>query len=48
MKLSLEMYGVNYSVETKQNDFSVNEMKEMYSKLLCLAGYDKDVIEQYE
>lgn len=45
MKLSLEMYGMTYTVETKENDFSASEMKEIFSRLLVQAGYELDVID---
>lgn len=48
MRLVLELYDKRYIVETTnpdQNDFSADELKELYSKLLVAAGFLPSVIE---
>lgn len=48
MKLTLELYDERYTVETinpKQNDFNGDEMKELFSRLLVVAGFGASVLE---
>lgn len=48
MKMTLELYGGTYSVEAKGDDFTADEMKEAFSRLLVSASYPPNVIELAE
>lgn len=48
MKITLEMNDAIYTVEEPGNDYSANEMKEIFSRLLVQATYSPDVIELAE
>lgn len=48
MKITLELYDNRYTVETinpKQNDFNGEELKELFSRLMVVAGYSPSVID---
>lgn len=46
MKLTLEMYDTVCSVETEQDDLDGYELKELFSRLMVVAGYPPCVIEE--
>jgi len=46
MKLLLEMHGVKYSIESEHDDYTVNEMFEIFGGLLISAGYHPDNIKE--
>lgn len=48
MKITLELYDQRYIVETlnpKQNDFNGNEMKELFARIMVMAGFAPSVLE---
>lgn len=48
MKLSLELHGVEYKVETDRDVYSADELKEIFSRLLVQATFSPEVIEPAE
>lgn len=44
MKISIDSYGTTYEIITKQDDYDAGELKEMFSRLLVLAGYPPSVM----
>ena len=48
MKIILEMYGDKYTYESDREDYSVYEMKEIFSRMLVQATFPPDVIEPAE
>ena len=44
MKITLELYGKNYSIESKADDYTAEELKEGFSCLLVCAGYSPEVM----
>ncbi len=48
MKIILEMHDQKYMFESSQDDFSANEVKEIFSRLLVQATYPPDVIDLAE
>lgn len=44
MKMTLEQWGVRYTVETEQEDHGSNELKDMFNRLLVQAGFPPSVI----
>ena len=44
MKITLELYGKNYSIESKANDYTAEELKKLFSALLVCAGYSPEVL----
>lgn len=45
MKLTLEMYGNIYTVETDHDDMNSDELKEIFSRLLVQATFSPSVID---
>lgn len=45
MKLTIELYNYNYSVECDREDFNGEELKQMFTRLLVCAGYPTSLIE---
>lgn len=45
MKITLESYDHTYTFESQADDFTAEELKEQFSRLLVLAGYSPSVIE---
>lgn len=45
MKITLELYNEKYTAESEQNDYKGNELKEIFSRMMVLAGYPPSVIE---
>lgn len=48
MRITLEMHDQKYIFESSQDEFSANEMKEIFSRLLVQATYPPSVIEPAE
>ena len=48
MKLSLELHGTEYSVETDRDEYNVDELKEIFSRMLVQATFSPEVIELAE
>jgi hypothetical protein len=44
MKITLEIYSKNYSIESKADDYRAEELKQLFSALLVCAGYPPDVL----
>lgn len=45
MKITLELYNEKYTAESEQNDYTGDELKEIFSRMMVLAGYSPSVIE---
>ena len=45
MRLTLEAYNHKYTFESQADDFTADDLKEQFSRLLVLAGYSPSVIE---
>ena len=45
MLLTLELYDTEYSIETDSNEHTAEELKEMFSRLLVVAGFPPSVVE---
>ena len=45
MRITLEAYNHKYTFESQADDFTAEELKEQFSRLLVLAGYSPSVIE---
>ena len=45
MKITSESYGHTYTFESQADDFTAEDLKEQFSRLLVLAGYSPSVIE---
>ena len=45
MKITLELHNEKYTAESEQNDYIGNELKEIFSRMMVLAGYSPSVIE---
>ena len=45
MKLSLELYGTRYTVEENREDYTANEFKAIFSKMLVQVGFPPSVID---
>lgn len=48
MKIILEMYDSRIIYESDKNDYTSNEMKEIFSRMLVQATYPPSVIEPAE
>lgn len=48
MKIVLEMYGSKYTYESDKNDYTANELKEIFSRMLVQATFSPNVIELAE
>lgn len=48
MKIILEMYDSRIIYESDKNDYTANEMKEIFSRMLVQATFPPDVIEPAE
>lgn len=48
MRITLEMHDQKYIFESSQDEFSADEMKEIFSRLLVQATYPPSVIESAE
>jgi hypothetical protein len=48
MKIVLEMYGSKYTYESDKNDYTANELKEIFSRMLVQATFSPNVIEPAE
>lgn len=48
MKIIYESRDFQYIIETESNDFTAQELKELFSKLLVLDGFPPDVISSEE
>lgn len=48
MRITLESYEHTYTFESQSDDFTAEELKEQFSRLLVLAGYSPSVIELAE
>lgn len=42
------MYGVTHTIEDDNDDYTADEMKRMFSKLLVAAGYSTSVLDEPE
>lgn len=45
MRITLESYNHTYTFGSQADDFTAEELKEQFSRLLVLAGYSPSVIE---
>lgn len=45
MKIALELHNTRYTVESDGDDFDGNELKELFSRIMVVAGYSPSVIE---
>ena len=45
MRITLESYNHTYTIESEADDFTAEELKEQFSRLLVLAGFAPSVIE---
>lgn len=45
MRLTIELYGVTYSITDKRDDQTAQDLKEMFSRLLVVAGFPPSVID---
>lgn len=48
MKMTLELYDQRYIVETlnpKQNDFDSGELKELFTRIMVMAGFGPSVLD---
>lgn len=48
MKITLEMYDSRIIYESDKNDYTANEMKEIFSRMLVQATYPPSVIDPAE
>lgn len=48
MRITLEMYNNKYIYESDSEDYSANELKEIFSRMLVQATFPPDVIEPAE
>ena len=48
MKITLELYKTRYIIEDEREDWSADELKERFSRLLVLATFPPDVVELEE
>ena len=48
MKITLEIHGCIYTVEQCGNDYTADELKEVFSRLLVSATFPPSVIEDGE
>lgn len=48
MRITLSLYGAEYTIEQSGEDSSANELKELFSRLLVVAGFCPSVIELEE
>lgn len=45
MKLVLELYDKKFTVEAERDDYTAEDLKEIFSRLLVQAGFLPDVLE---
>lgn len=45
MKITIEVYEKMYSFESSSNDYTSDQMKEVFTRMLVLCGYPPSVIE---
>lgn len=45
MRITLESYNHTYTFESQADDFTAEDLKEQFSRLLVLAGFAPSVIE---
>lgn len=45
MRITLSLYGAEYTIERKCEDMMADELKELFSRLLVVAGFSPSVIE---
>lgn len=45
MKITLEMYNTRYSIDTDRDDYGAGELKEIFSRIMVVAGYSPSIIE---
>lgn len=45
MRITLSLYGAEYTIERKGEDMMADELKELFSRLLVVAGFCPSVIE---
>lgn len=48
MKITFTSYNTTYSVETKSDDYNVNELKEIFSRILVASGFPPSILEDPE
>lgn len=48
MKITLEMYKTRYAVESDQDDFTADELKGLFSRIMVVAGFPPGVIQLEE
>ena len=48
MKITLQMHDWTYTAESKFNDYSADELKEVFSRLLVQATFPPSVIDDKE
>lgn len=48
MKITFTFYDVTYSVETKSDDYESRELKEIFSRILVVAGFPPSIIDDPE
>lgn len=48
MKITLELYKTRYAVESDQDDFSADELKGLFSRIMVVAGFPPGVIQLEE
>lgn len=46
MLLTLDLYDTEYSIETDSDEHTAEELKEMFSRLLVVAGFPPSVIDE--
>lgn len=45
MKITLEMHDAKYTYESNSDEYTANEMKEIFSRMLVQATYSPSVID---
>lgn len=45
MRITLRLYDAEYAIERKGEDMMADELKELFSRLLVVAGFSPKVIE---
>lgn len=48
MKITLELYKTRYTVESDQDDFTADELKGLFSRIMVVAGFPPGVIQLEE
>ena len=48
MKITFENYNIHYEIETGREEYTGEELKTLFSRLLVVAGYPPSVIDAEE